>query len=289
MKCVGARAPPRHLGDDPRATAFRARQRFEHERSGALAADEPVPSLVERAAGALGRVVPSAQREHRRKSRNARGGDRGFGAPRDHHVCLTAPDPLDGFADRMRARGAGARVAVRRATKTVFDAHLTRGEVSDERRNEIGAHPARPLLIYEKRDFLEVLEPADADADEAARPVALLFGERELGMLDGHLRGAHREGDEARRFLHLLLRHEELGLIPLHLTRKARWETLVAGEQSDVPSGALAVDQRAPGFFGPYAARRDETDSSNDDALHALLAASSGHRRLARRGGHWRV
>ena len=99
-----------------------------------------------------------------------------------------------------------------------------------------------PLRSKTQRAALEVLEPAEADADEDAGRVALLFGELELGLLERHLGRGHRERDEARDLLDLLLLHEQRRIEALDLGREARRVLVGRVEQRDRADAALAAD-----------------------------------------------
>ena len=131
-------------------------------------------------------------------------------------------------------------------------------------------------MLERERAALEILEAAEADADEDARAVALLFRQVEVGLLERHLRRGHREGDEARDLLDLLFLHERGRVEVLHLGRDARRvDSLVASNSVIGPDAALALDERAQARVGPDAVRRDETEASDYDALHEILGMRS--------------
>ena len=123
----------------PRAS--RDLELLEDHDAGAFAHHEAVAVLVERAAGLLRLVVARRERAHRREPADAHRRDRRFGSARDHDVGIVAADDLEGFADRVRRRGAGgagrevrAACALKRietwpAARLMMDAGMKNGEM----------------------------------------------------------------------------------------------------------------------------------------------------------------
>src|SRR5688572_25449150 len=121
----------------------------------------------------------------------------------------------------MCARSARAGMTVARSVQAVFDRYLARSQVTDDRRDEVRADLVGALLRQHHRDPLEVLQAAESDTDEAARSQAFLFGQLQPRILDGHLRGGHRELGEAAHLLELLARSELRAIEVLHLSGDA--------------------------------------------------------------------
>src|SRR5690606_1783907 len=145
------------------------------------------------------------------------------------------------------------------------------GHVRDERGDEVGAHLAGALLLERQRAPLEVLEAAEAHADEDTGAIALFLRQVELGLFERHARRGHRERNEARDLLDLLSFHERGWIEVLHLGRDARRVLRAALEQGDGADPALTADQRLPARLRAHAVRRDEPHASDYDALHVLL------------------
>ena len=136
MVRVGGHAVADELRIDPRAAALGLFELLEHENAGALADDEPVAILVERAAGASGVVIARRERPQRGKPAHAHRRDGRLRAAGNHRVGVAAPDDLEGVADgvrRSRARGTRRRV---RPLGAEPDRHLSRGEIDDGRGDE---------------------------------------------------------------------------------------------------------------------------------------------------------
>src|SRR5262249_31492991 len=152
-------------GVDLRAALLRPRERLEDEDARALTADEAVAALVEGAAGGLGIVVAAREGHHGLEAADADARDGRLRAAGDHDLGAPAADPLDRFADRVRAARAGARRAVARAAQAVVHRDLARGEVRDDARDGVGADLPRALGEERLLGALERLQAAEADAD----------------------------------------------------------------------------------------------------------------------------
>ena len=81
-----------YLGDDRRTTGIRRLQCLQDDTTSSLSDDESVPALVEGAGGRSGIIVSGGERLHGRESGHGQRSDRGFPAPGDHHVGITALD-----------------------------------------------------------------------------------------------------------------------------------------------------------------------------------------------------
>src|SRR3989449_8355213 len=79
---------------DLRAAAPRVLPLLEDQYPRAVAHHEPVPVLVERAAGGLRAVVTLGQRLHVREARDGERRDGGLRAARDHDIRLVLADSL---------------------------------------------------------------------------------------------------------------------------------------------------------------------------------------------------
>ena len=82
---------------------------FEDEHAGPFAQDEAVAIAVERTAGALGLVVAGREGGQQDESGHAERMDHAVRAAGEDHVGVAAADQLEGFADRLRAGGAGGQ------------------------------------------------------------------------------------------------------------------------------------------------------------------------------------
>ena len=122
-----------------------------------------------------------------------------------------------------------------------------------------------------ERDLLDDFQAAQTNTNKTPGAVPLLVTEFEPRSFEGHLAGADGEGDEACHLLQLLL-GDVLGRLPLlHLSREAARVLVADLELGDGGDPASPSDERLPGFFGPDAVGRDQTDSGDDDAFHGAF------------------
>jgi hypothetical protein len=165
------------------------------------------------------------------------------------------------------ARGARARVAVARPPEVQRHGHLPRGEVRDDRGDEVGADLLRAFVAEREGVLVEVLEAPEPDADERAAVVAVFLGELDGGVLQAQRRGGDREVGEAPHLTDLLLGDPLLGDEALHLARDAGREGARVKEGDWTDPGA-ALDDLAPGSLGADPVRRHEADARDDNAFH---------------------
>src|SRR5690606_10576582 len=156
---------------------------------------------------------------------------------------------------RMRRRRARAGVAVAGAAQAVDHRDLARRKVRDGGRDEIRAELAGAALEEGARRVLDLLEPAEPDADEAARSVALFLGELETCILDGELGRGDGELREARHLLDLLPLDELRRFEALDLACDTRREGRGV-ELGDGADAGLARQHRPPRSLGADAVRR---------------------------------
>ena len=140
---VAAGAVAGQLADDLGPARHRPLQALQHDDAGALGRHEAVAVDVERAAGALGRVVAARERPRRVQARHAEGGDAGLGPARDHHVGRAPADDRRGVADAVVARRARRHHARARPAQAELHRDVAGGHVDDRHRDRSGAIPAR--------------------------------------------------------------------------------------------------------------------------------------------------
>src|SRR5687767_8736725 len=255
----------------PYTTLFRSRatlpgmlELFEDDDAGALADDEAVPILVERAAGTLGFVVARRERAQLAEAADAHRGDRRLRAARDHRIGVAALDDFERVADGMRRRRAGGAGCQVRALGAEPDRHLTGREVDDRRRDEERGDLARATLEQRRVLALDGRESADAGADADAdvgrelwRDLKLRVVHRELGGGDGVL-------NEDVHFLDVFLLDELQRVEILDLRGDLR---RVPGdiEPRDAGDTAPARQQRRPVGRRADAERRHQPDAGDDD------------------------
>ena len=124
------------LGQRLRAPRPGVLERLEDDDAGALADDEAVAVLVERARGAPGIVVPGGERLHRGEAADDGLVDAGLDAAGEHDVGVAAPDRLPGLADGMGAGGAGGDGRPVGPERPELDRDLARRHVRDAHRDE---------------------------------------------------------------------------------------------------------------------------------------------------------
>ncbi len=143
-------------------------QFFQHDKTGAFAQDETVAVLVKRPARLLWGFIAVRQctggaetsQAHRRHGR--------FRTTGQHHVRIT---PLDGpqrIADGVSGRGAGGGHGGVGAAQSEMNGDVARSGVGDHFRNDERADLARPSVQVTTMLLLELIEAADAAAENDA-------------------------------------------------------------------------------------------------------------------------
>ena len=126
---------PAAIGVHGGAAPRRVLRRLQHHHAGALAEQEAVPALVERAGGPLRLVVAGGQRPHGGERGDVQRDDRGLGPAGQHHVGPARPDHVDRVADGLGAGRAGADRGVHPGARAEFDADPPRRAVRHEHRH----------------------------------------------------------------------------------------------------------------------------------------------------------
>ena len=232
---------------------------------------KPSRSLSNGRLAAFGRVVASRQRAHRDESADAERRDRRFGAAGDRGVEVAEPDHAVGFADRMTARRACAGGGEVGAARSVANRDLSRRQVADQLGNEKRRDVAQPGVDEDLVVFLDRAQAADADANQHADVVGVLFGDLEPRLAHRLLGRRDRVLDEGVHLLDVALLDPVLGIKIPHLARDAGGE--VRGvEARNQPDTGPTRHQGVPVLFHSNSERRYQTDSGNH---HAALKHSS--------------
>ena len=165
---VRGHAVAHDLGVHLRAAPLGVLPLLEDQHGGAVAHDEPVAILVERAARGLRVVVALRQRLHVGEARDGERRDRRLRAARDHEVGFVVADQIECVAHAVGGRRARRHGAVVGPLRSVAHRDERRSDVRHVHRHEERRHPTRPLLEQGATVLLEGLEAARAGADEHA-------------------------------------------------------------------------------------------------------------------------
>src|SRR5581483_8077349 len=95
-------------------------------------------------------------------------------AARDHDVGVVVLDGTQGVADGVAGRGAGGRDGRVGAAQPEVDRNVPRSGVGDHLGDDERTDPPGTVLEVTAVLLLELVEPADAAADDAAAAVRIL-------------------------------------------------------------------------------------------------------------------
>ncbi len=234
---------------------------LEHDHACALAEDESVPALVERARGAFRLVVPGGQGAHGRERGDVQLNDRGLGPAGQHQIGAAGPDHLQPVADRLGTGRACADRGVHAGAGAELDADPPRGAVRHQHRDRERREPLPAFLPQRVVGGQGRGDAADAAGDHHAEPLRLDLGSAGIGP-----RLARRDERE------LLAPVQAAGLDPVHQAgRVGGGPAGNAGGQLAGPvlgqlrHAAASGQQRVPGRGDVGSHRRDRAEPGDDD------------------------
>ena len=113
------------------------------------------------------------------------GRDGGLAAAGDHHVGVVVLDGLEGVADGVGGAGAGGRPRRVRAAQPELDRNLPAGRVGHQLGDGEGRDLVRAFLEQPGVLDLDLLQAADARAEDHAAAERVFLGEIEPGVAHG--------------------------------------------------------------------------------------------------------
>src|SRR5262245_44056418 len=279
---------------DARAARLGVLEFFQHDNAGALAHDEAVAVLVVGTRGLLRLIVEGgAQRPAGGEAGDRQATDRALGAARNHDVGIIERDQPRGIADGMCAGRTGRDHGMVGALETMFDRHVSRGQIDEAPWNKEGTDAPRSLFLEENGGLGDAVKAADAGPDQDAGAFLLMAAigppTRVLDRLGG---GGHAIDNKVVDLALLLGLHPVVG-IELALRQGAtRDETrYLAAEVADVEflvpaRSVLARNQALPTRLDAATKRRHQAKPGDD---YAAGHSHAVHRRnLARARWSWR-
>ena len=244
-------------------------ERLQNHRARALASDEALAVEVERTGSAQG-VFFTRKSAEVREARDADGVHAFLRAARKRHVGVAVADVAHGLPDAVGARRARGDDVDALAFHAVANRQVACGDIADHRGYEQRAHTLRALLEQRLEPALELVDAADAAAedDRHARRVLVLHGKARLR--DRLVRGDDRVLHEALEAARLLLREAVLGGI--EAADLASIVDLVVGrvEALDGADAAFAAHDRLPQRLHADTRGRDRAHAGNHDAVRSV-------------------
>ena len=244
-------------------------ERLQDNRTRALAGDEALAVEVERTGCAKG-VLLARKGAEIREARDADGVHAFLRTTRKRHVGVAVADVAHGLPDAVGARRARGDDVDALAFHAVANRQVACGDIADHRGYEQRAHTLRALLEQGLEPALELVDAADAAAedDRHARRVLVLHGKARLR--DRLVRGDDRVLHEALEAARLLLREAVLGGI--EAADLASIVDLVVGrvEALDGADAAFAAHDRLPQRLHADTRGRDRAHAGNHDAVRSV-------------------
>ena len=244
-------------------------ERLQNHRARALASDEALAVEVERTGSAQG-VFFTRKSAEVREARDADGVHAFLRAARKRHVGVAVADVAHGLPDAVGARRARGDDVDALAFHAVANRQVACGDIADHRGYEQRAHTLRALLEQRLEPALELVDAADAAAedDRHARRVLVLHGKARLR--DRFVGGDDRVLHEALEAARLLLREAVLGGI--EAADFASIVDLVVGcvEALDGADAAFTAHDRLPQRLHTDARGRDCAHAGNHDTVRSV-------------------
>src|SRR5579864_9143647 len=175
----------------------------------------------------------------------------------------------------MRAGRTGRHDRMIGTLETMFDRHITRGEIDQAAWNEERRHPSRAALMQNDRCFRNAGQAADTRTNHRARSAAIrLVVGMPIGVVESLASRAHGVENEVIDLALILRLHPVIrieGAVRTVATRNHASD--LAGqvgnlERIDFPGAAVAVEDALPGWLDATAERRDHAKAGDDNPSH---------------------
>ena len=204
MAGVGTRAEAEDFRVDSRAAGPRSFQFFNHQNARSFGQHKAVPLGIKRAAGAGRVVVARGEGLHILKTGEGHFGDGRFGATGNDHVGIAVLDGAEGVADGVVRAGTGRGDRVVDTLQPVPYGKVAAGRVEHHLGDQKGGNAVVPLLRHADDLVFNLMQPADAAAENDAAAVRVLLAKVDAGIFHRGMAGDHGELAEAVHPLDLL-------------------------------------------------------------------------------------
>ncbi len=273
MVGIARGAEARDLGQGLRTARQGVLEGFEHHGAGAFARHETAATLIE-GQRCLSGVVDLGKRAQIGETGDADGVDRLLRAARKRHIGVSMADGTHGGADVVGAGGASGGHVDALAAHAIADGQMTCRDVADHGGNEQRAHALGALIVQRVEAVLQLVDAADARAEDhrRARGVLLL----DAGLRHGLVGGNDGVLDEALEAARLLLGQPVLGRVEItHLARHMHVERFMIEMRNGIDAAALA-HHGIPKRVNADAGGRDCAHTGDDHAVGAIGTARCG-------------
>ena len=248
---------------------------FEHHGAGAFARHETAATLIEGQRCLVG-IVDLGKRAQVGETGDADGVDRLLRAARKRHIGVSMADGAHGGADVVGAGGASGGHVDALAAHAVADGQVARCDIADHGGHEQRAHALGALIVQREEAVLQLIDAADARAEDDGRARGVLLLHVDAGLSHGLVGGYDGVLDEALEAARLLLGQPVLGRVEVtHLARHMHIERFMIEVRNGANAATLAHD-RIPQRVHADAGGRDRAHAGDDDAVGAVGTTRCG-------------